>query len=267
MPILTWLYLIATGLILYSLLRNRLGRRRATVVSLLWFAVLTGSTVRSFSGGSAEGPLLLFVTVAVTTLILEDRDETRDLRWLAAGALAGAVLTKSEGVVAVLLVIAGTAIRDAVWRHPNTIRTTARLAAPAFAAAGLWAAVKVAHGLPLTDPIRETAMHIDSANLEVILEICARLSGGGVLLMGWLAPIAAVAVVRPLRPLRVLPGLAVAAGLPVFAVLYYLHITGDPVELIVWTYPRLIQPAISAWIVSLGILCFATPAALRRGSD
>ncbi len=96
-PILTWLYVIATGLILHSLLRRRLGRRGATVVSLLWFAVLIGSTARSFSGGSAEGPLLLFVTVAVTTLVVEDRDDAPKLRWLAAGALAGAVLTKSEG--------------------------------------------------------------------------------------------------------------------------------------------------------------------------
>jgi hypothetical protein len=141
------------------------------------------------------------------------------------------------------------------------------LAAPALAATGLWAAVKVAHGLPLTDPIRETAMHIDLGHLEVILKICARLSGSGVLWVGWLVPIAAVSVVRPLRPLRVLPGLAVAAGLPVFAVLYYLHATGDPVELIVWTYPRLIQPAISVWIVSLGVVCFATKKARRRGND
>jgi len=260
-PIFTWLYVIATGLILHSLLRRRLGRREATVVGLLWFAVLIGSTTRSFSGGSAEGPLLLFVTVAVTTLIVEDRDDAPKLRWLAAGALAGAVLTKSEGAVAALLVIGGTAIRDAVWRRPGVIRATTRMAAPALAAAGLWAATKVAHGLPFTDPIRETALRIHSGHLEVILKICTRLSGTGALWVGWLVPIAAVSVVRPLRLLRVLPGLAVAVGIPLFAVAYYLHATGDPVELVVWTFPRLIQPAISAWIVSLGVACFAPPAA------
>jgi hypothetical protein len=227
------------------------------VVGLLWFAVLTWSTVGSFSGGSAEGPLLLFVSVAVTTLVVEDRDESPKLRWLAAGALAGAVLTKSEGAVAAVLVIAGTAIRDAVWRRSHPVWTGALLAVPALAAAGLWAAIKIAHGLPLTDPIRETALRINAGHLEAILKICARLSAHGALWVGWLAPIAAVSVVKPLRPLRVLPGLAVAVGIPLFAVVYYLHATGDPVELIVWTFPRLIQPAISAWIVSLGVVCFA----------
>jgi hypothetical protein len=266
-PIVTWLYVIATGLILHSLLRRRLGQRHAMVVGLLWFAVLTGSNVRSFSGGSAEGPLLLFATVAVTTLVVEDRDESPKLRWLAAGALAGAVLTKSEGAVAAVLVIAGTAIRDAVWRRSGVIRSTTRLAAPALAAAGLWAAIKVAHGLPLTDPIREAALRIHSGHIGAILKICARLSGTGTLWVGWLVPVAAVSVVRPLRLLRILPGLAVAVGIPLFAVVYYLHATGDPVELIVWTYPRLIQPAISAWIVSLGVVCFAPAAAPRREND
>ncbi len=260
-PILTWLYVIATGLITHSLLHRRLGQREAMVVSLLWFAVLTGSTVRSFSGGSAEGPLLLFVTVAVTTLVVEDRNETPKLRWLAAGALAGAVLTKSEGAVAAILVIAGTAIRDVVWHRPGPIRCITRLALPALAAAGLWAAIRVAHGLPLTDPIRETALRIDFGHLEVILKVCARLLGTGVLAVGWLAPLVAASATKGLHLIRGLPGLAVAVGIPFFAIVYYVHAAGNPLNLIVWTFPRLLQPAISAWIVSLGVVCFARPAA------
>jgi hypothetical protein len=256
-PILTWLYVIATGLILHSLLRRRLGRRGATVVSLLWFAVLTGSTARSFSGGSAEGPLLLFVTVAVTTLVVEDRDDAPKLRWLAACALAGAVLTKSEGAVAATLIVIGTAIRDAVWRRPDVLRTTSRLAVPALAAAGLWFLIRMVHGLPLTDPIRETVLYVDVSHLEVILKTCARLLGAGALWVGWMAPLLAVTAVRPLHPVRALPGLAVAVGMPLFAVAYFLHANGNPIELIVWTFPRLIQPAVSAWIICLGVICFS----------
>jgi hypothetical protein len=258
-PIVTWVYLIATAFVVHSLLRNSLRRHTAMVVTGLWLAVLTGSAIRSFSGGSAEGPLVFFVTVAVTALVIEDLRGQPMHRWLAAGALAGAVLTKSEGAIAAVLVIAGTAIRDASWHTPGVVRSTARLAFPALAAAGLWFAIKVSHGLPLTDPIRESAFVIDFSHLEVTLKVCARLFAPGVLLVGWLTPLAAAATTKPLQPLRALPALLVAVGLPVFAVVYYLHSTGNPVELIVWTFPRLIQPAISAWIVGLGVICLSRP--------
>lgn len=258
-PVVTWVYLIATAFVVHSLLRNNLRRHGALIVTGLWLAVLTGSAIRSFSGGSAEGPLVFFVTVAVTALVIEDRRGQPMHRWLAAGALAGAVLTKSEGAVAAVLVIAGTAIRDASWHTPGVVRSTARLAFPALAAAGLWFAIKVSHGLPLTDPIRESAFVIDFSHLEVTLKVCARLLVPGVLLVGWLTPLAAAATTKPLQPLRALPALLVAGGLPVFAVVYYLHSTSNPVELIVWTFPRLIQPAISAWIVGLGVICLSRP--------
>jgi len=258
-PVLTLFYVIATALIISSLMSAPLGRRGSALTTCLWFAVLTGSTLRSFSGGSAEGPLLLLVTVAVTVLITEERDEPPSLRWLAAGALAGAVLTKSEGSVAAILVIAGTAFRDWTWRRADVVRSTLRLAAPALAMIGLWAAVRVMYGLPLTDPIRETAMDIHVDDIEVILKVCARLLLTGTLWVGWLVPLVAVASARPVRPLRALPGLLVALGLPAFAAAYYLHAAGNPLELIVWTFPRLIQPAISAWILCAGLLCFSGP--------
>ncbi len=260
-PVLTAAYLAAAVLIVHALLRRPLGTRPAAVVALLWYAVLTGSTVRSFSGGSAEGPLLLFVTVAATALVAENRDEISTYRWLAAGALAGAVLTKSEGLVSAGLIVAGTAIRDCLWRRPAWARDAARLAAPAIAAAGGWAAIRIAHGLPLTDPIRETAFVVTFSHLDVIVKVCGKLLVGGGLWVGWLVPLVAASATRRRIPLRALPGLAVAGGLPLFAVLYYLHADGDPLKLIVWTFPRLIQPAISVWIVSLGVVCFG----LRSG--
>jgi hypothetical protein len=219
--------------------------------------VLTGSALRSYSGGTAEGSLLLFVTIAVTVLVTEDRHTAPPLRWLAAGALTGAVLTKSEGVVAAILVIGGTAIRDLVWRRPNLLRSLTQLAVPPLAGAALWAAIRAFHGVPLTDPIRETAMDIQFGHLGLILKVCARLLVTGTLWVGWLAPLAAVATSKPRQPFGVLPGLALVLGLPAFAVVYYLHAAGNPLELIVWTFPRLIQPALSAWIVCAGCLCFS----------
>jgi len=267
-PMLTWIYLAAAGLFVHSLLRSAIGRRAATAVACLWFAVVTGSMVQSFSGGSAEGPLLLFVTVAVTTLVVERRDEEPTLRWLAAGALAGAVLTKNEGAVAATLVVAGTAVRDWTWGRSTTreaaarrARQSHRLAVPALAAGGLWAAIRFAHGVPLADPIRESALHLSFDHIDVIFKVCVRLLLSGVSWIGWLVPLVALAAARPRQPLRVLPGLLVAGGLPVFAVFYYLHAVHDPLELIVWTFPRLIQPALSAWIVCLGVLCFGDPSA------
>ena len=50
----------------------------------------------------------------------------------------------------------------------------------------------------------------------------------------------------------------------VFAFVYYLHAVGDPLELVVWTFPRLIQPALSAWILSLGVASFSLAAGRRK---
>ncbi len=75
-PVLTWVYLIAAALIIHSLLCRPIGGARRDHRPCLWLAVLTGSTAASFSGGNAEGPLLIFVTVAITTLVVEEREKT-----------------------------------------------------------------------------------------------------------------------------------------------------------------------------------------------
>jgi hypothetical protein len=261
-PVLTWVWLAAAALVVHSLLRASIGGRAAVVVSCLWFSVLTLSMLRSFSGGSAEGPLVFFVSVAVTALAVETRDARPRFRALAAAALACAVLTKSEGAVAAVLVVGGTVLRDRVWRRPRGLRAAAALAAPAVAAWLLWTVVRIVRGLPLTDPTREPPLAVGFDHLDVIFKVCVRLLAEDGLWIGWLVPLLAAATVRPLRPVRVLPGLAVAAGLPMFSVFYYLHAVGNPLELVVWTFPRLLQPALSAWIVCLGLLCF-----VRRDAD
>jgi hypothetical protein len=252
-PSLTWICLTAAAAIIYSVVDSELGPRSAGLVTCLWYAVLMVMTVTSFSGGNADGPLVMFLSIALVVILTEARAEPRPLRWLAAISLAGAVFTKSEGVVAVALITAGTAARDFVWRRPAFVRQTVLLITPAASLIILWVVARAVHGIPLTDPIRETAFNVRLDHLGVIARVCLRLLSSPVVATGCLVPLATVFVVGGNGLTRSLPGIVTTFGILAFAVGYYLHAQGDPVELIVWTFPRLILPAMSAWILGLGV--------------
>jgi hypothetical protein len=260
-PSLTWVCLTAAAAIICSVLETRLGAREAAVVACLWYAVLSTMMVTSFSGGNADGPLVLFLSVALVVILAEAGDEPPTLRWLAALALAGAVFTKSEGAVAASLIVAGTAVRDLVWRRPAVFRRTAALIAPAAVTAALWLVVRIVHQLPLTDPIREPLFHISFEHLGLIMRVCARILISAASVVGWLVPLVSVLLIRRTSLTRSLPGVVTAIGILVFAGAYYLHAIGDPLQLIVWTFPRLIQPALSAWILGLGVAVFSVTGA------
>jgi len=265
-PSLTWVCLTAAAAVIFSVLETRLGPHVAAAVSCLWYAVLSTTMVSSFSGGNADGPLVFFLSVALVVILTEAEDESRHLRWLAAVALAGAVFTKSEGAVAAALIVAGTAARDLVWRRPGVLRQTVSLIAPAAATAVFWFVVRIAHGLPLTDPIRETVFHFSFDHVGLIMRVCIRFLTTGVVAVGWLAPLISVVVAGRNRMTRALPGVVTALGILVFAFVYYLHAVGDPLELVVWTFPRLIQPALSAWILSLGVASFSVAGRRNPGT-
>jgi hypothetical protein len=256
-PLLTWICLTAAVVIINSVLETRLDARAAAVVACLWYAVLTTMMVTSFSGGNADGPLVLFLSVALVVILTEPDDDSPTLRWLAAIALAGAVFTKSEGAIAALLIGAGTAIRDLVRRRPAVFRKSVTLITPAAVTAALWVAVRLAHDLPLTDPIRERFFHISFEHAGLILRVCARILISGAVVVGWLVPLVSVLLIGGKGLTRSLPGAVTAIGTLVFAGAYYLHATSDPLQLIVWTFPRLIQPALSAWILGLGVAVFS----------
>jgi len=254
---LTWLCLTATAAIVFSLLEARLGRRAATLVTCLWYATLTTLMVTSFSGGNADAFLLLFLSVALVVIVTEVREEPSNLHWLAAVALAGAVFTKSEGFVAAALIAAGTLIRDVAWRRQAIIRQTAFLIAPAAVTAALWVLVRIAHDIRLTDPIRETVFQLSFDHIDLILKVCARILVKGAVAAGWMAPLIAVVIAGRGRLRQAIPAFVTALGILGFAFIYYLHAVGDPLQLIVWTFPRLIQPAISAWILGCGVAAFS----------
>ena len=258
-PPLTWLCLTAGAAIVFGALETRLGARAAGVVTCLWYAVLTAMMVRSFSGGNAEGYLVMSVSVALVVILTEVKDEPPQLRWLAAIFLAGAVFTKSEGIIIGMLIACGTVVRDVAWRRRGVLRQTALLISPAVATAAVWIIVRMAHGVRLTDPIRETAFHVTFDHIGLIVQVCARFLVTGAVTAGWLVPLVAVLVVARRRVDRAIPSIVTAVGILGFAMTYYLHAMSNPLQLIGWTFPRLVQPAISAWILGGGVAVFSLP--------
>jgi hypothetical protein len=256
-PSLTWVCLTTAAVIIFSVLEAGLGARAASVVTCLWYVVLSTMMVTSFSGGNADGPLVLFLSIALVVILTEQEDGPRHLRWLAAVALAGAVFAKSEGSIAAALIVIGTVTREIVWRRSEIFRQTVFLITPAAATAVLWVVVRIVHDIPLTDPIRETVLHISFDHIGLILRICLRLLTPTVVAVGWLVPLVSILIIGRGSFARSLPGVVTASGILVFSVVYYLHAAGDPRELVVWTFPRLIQPALSAWILGLGVAAFS----------
>ncbi len=254
---LTWICLTAAAAIIFSTIATSIGSRAAGIVTLLWYGILTTMMLRSFSGGNADGPLLLFLSVALVVIVTERANESPRLRWLAALALAGAVFTKSEGMIATALIVVGTTVRDVMWRRPAVLRRAGALILPALVTAGFWLVVRIAHDLPLSDPIRESAFHVSFDHIDVIIRVCIRILISGAVLVGWLIPLVTLLIVGRDRLVATVPGVVTALGILTFAAGYYLHAMGDPLQLIVWTFPRLIVPAMSAWILSLGVAVFA----------
>jgi hypothetical protein len=261
--------LLAAVPLVRALLADRLGSD-ADPVAGLWLVALGTGLVSSLSGGNAAALLLLLETTAVAALITgppTGRDGcsggASSSRWLlAALCLAGAVLTKSEGAVAVVLVVGGVALRGLLRRERGLLRRLAVLAAPAVGVYLLWLGARLAHGLPLADPIREPVLDIGLDQLPVIVKVGLRSLGMGTAGLSWIVPALLVAVPalgvtrrRLVAGLvEILPALALVIGLPAFAALYYLHVRGDVGTMITWTLPRLALPALSAWILGTCVL-------------
>jgi len=253
-PILAVVWLAAAAALLLDVLRARLEGAAAAVVAAGACLALSASLVWSLSGGNAEAPLLAFELIAVAAVLAERRAETPLLRALAALALAGAALTKSEGAIAAALVVAGVLVRDLAWRRPRPLSGAMRLLGPTAVVVAGWAAVRLAHGLPLSDPLRPRALELTFAHFgEVASAFFAGLDAGSWGL-SWLLPLVLLLALRR-RPLAdAAPGLVLTAGLLGFAFVYYLHVGEDPARMVAWTLPRLAQPALGAWILSVGVL-------------
>ena len=74
------------------------------------------SLISSFSGGNGEAPLIFFETLAGVLLLTETKPDFSVRIW-AGVALAGAALTKQEGILAGVLFSLGVLARDLLERR------------------------------------------------------------------------------------------------------------------------------------------------------
>ena len=253
-PTTSWLWVAATSAVLGPMLRPRLGPAAAAVVTAVWTAAIAASMVApaSLSGGIAEPPLVAYVTVACAAL-LAGPSAVQPISWaVVALGFAGAVLTKNEGMVSVVLLTLGSVAR--AWLDHD--RTAGIRAVGAFFAAvgavGLWALYLGVHGLPLTDPVRQRALGITFEHAGTIISAFPSHLTVGTAGLSWLVLIAAL-VASGRRIVPFLPAVALCCGLLLFAFAYYLHSHTDPIDLISWTLARLCQPALAALVLWAGL--------------
>lgn len=247
----------ATLPLLHGLLSLRLPASRALALTTFWAVALATSLGGSFSAGNAEAMLVAYLTIALAALLIESRDDGVDARWIAGLSMAGAVATKVEGMVAWGLIVVATIMRDLLWHKPRLLRRAVPLILAPALAYGLWAAYLAANDIPLGDPTRNPAkIHLTYLG-AVTLGMLEHLDAGSFGL-AWLLPPALLMVTRESHQrtewVTAFPAVGLAAGLLLAFFSYYLLRPYDPGLEIGWTFPRLAQPALSAWILACGVL-------------
>ncbi len=254
-PFTSILWVAAAAPMLRALLRRRLDGDAATAVTAFWIAAMSASVASSLSGANAEAPLLFFESVAVAALLTEGPSSSR---FLPALMLAGAVLTKVEGTVAAILLVLGVIARDALEERPNRVRRAAALALPPGAAASFWFFFQFRFGLRPGFRGHGGLLELSFDHIGTILGRMPFTLEAGTSWLSWALPAALLIAARPTRAVatRLLPAITLAAGLLAFLVFDYLHDREDPALRMVWTAPRVSQPALSALILAAGLAAF-----------
>jgi hypothetical protein len=260
-PFFSALWFFAAVPILFERCRRRLGGAAAAAVTAFWTVALSISLVASYSAAGAEPSLLFFESVAVAWLLTEEPGESRFIPIL---ALCGAALTKVEGLLAVVLIVLGVAIRDGVrgskrdgWRAP------AMLVAP-VASVFLWFLYQKSWSLPVGYRGHGDLLVLYTDQLGTILKSLLRRMDAGSYWLAWALP-AALVLRRAAAWRAAAPALLLAVGLAAFLVFDYLHDKDDPSERIEWTAPRVMQPALSATILAAGVLTSMRPLSRESG--
>jgi hypothetical protein len=246
-PLISVLWLAAGIALIRSFLRLRGGAARAESAAAYWAVCLAASFVYSKSGGNAEAPLVVCLSVAVLVLLLEEEIGT-GAPLLASLALAGAVLTKLEGSVAAVLIASGAVLRDWMAGRP-LVRRVMSLAALPLICIAIWFGFEIVNGLPVVDPIRESPGQFSFAHARDIANFALPRLGVGTFGIAWILPAVFLVIYRR-RWKDLLPALVPIFGLIGFIVVYYLHIQQNLEVLIIWTLPRLIQPVLSLLIIA-----------------
>jgi hypothetical protein len=245
-PAASALWAAAAVALLFERFRRRLGDGAAAGLAAFWAAALSVSLAHSYSGGNAEAPLLFFESAGLAWLLTEE--VPLESRFLPTLVLCGAALTKVEGFAAVVLLAAGSLLKE---RGPVPIRLRRSLPLVAWpgVCVGLWFFYQASRSLPVGYRPHGQLFGLFPQHLGRILPALLRNLDGGSLWLPWLFAILWLAVRRPAWR-DAAPALVLSVGLLAFLVFDYMHDTGDPTERIGWTAPRVAQPALSAAVLA-----------------
>jgi len=230
-------FLALAVLTFFGFARPALGRREAMAQASLLAAVLTLVMVAGYTAGNAE-PLLIYFEVAALSALVFAADRPEGVP-AAAVALAGAALTKVEGVVFAGLVAGGAVlfIRQARRWQPLTLLTGIPVAA-----LGTWILFCRSHRLPdlfdLHRPSKPTLAYLSLVFGDVIHQ-----ASYGFWFAPWVLLFLLALPGKHTRPS--LLALTVALGFGAFLLYAYLTSSGNPHLWIEWSAARvLITPLV-----------------------
>ncbi|HMF07711.1 MAG TPA: hypothetical protein VKJ00_01170, partial [Thermoanaerobaculia bacterium] len=127
--LISWIWFVAALTPMAPLLKRRIAAPAAATLTAFWAAALSLSFVISGFGGNGDAPLVFYETAA-GLLVLTERDGTWSGRWFAGALMAGAVLTKQEGIVAAFLLAVGAWLRDRLEQRLSSLRGALPLLIP-----------------------------------------------------------------------------------------------------------------------------------------
>jgi hypothetical protein len=248
---LTW-YLAAVAAI-GSRLRRRLGPRGGAGVAAYWACAMALSFAWSYSGGDGEAPLVFYVAAAAAWLLTEEPGESRLLPSL---FLAGAALSKQEGLLAALALTAGVFLRDAMEKRPRGVVRAILPALFPVAAVFAWFGYEKLAGLPVGYRPPGAIAHMDPRLLPAILPDVLRNLDAGTFGLSWALPIVVLAA-NPKKFVRWIPALTVGAAiLAALLATYASPVSIDRSVVIARTLPRACQPVLSLLILGAGVVAF-----------
>ncbi|HVT44076.1 MAG TPA: glycosyltransferase family 39 protein [Thermoanaerobaculia bacterium] len=245
-PLVSAIWIAATIPLLVDLFRRAVSDRIALAASAFWTAAICISLVATTATATAEAPLLHYGAVGCAALLVRTREDRPDL--LALLALTGLLMTKLEGAILFVSLLAGAILASLLLRRLRLRAFLPMILVPLLPLA-VWWLYEFLNRIPMTDPAREKALAIRFDYIATIARTEIAGLDAGTFGLSWVIPLLLIAVFfRSWR--RLLPALAGAAGMWLFLTVYFLHATGDPSVLIGWTFPRLMQSALSLVIVA-----------------
>jgi hypothetical protein len=261
--LISWIWFVAALTPMTPLLQRRIAASSAASITAFWAAALSLSFVVSGFGGNGDAPLVFYETAA-GLLVLVERDGTCSGRWFAGALMAGAVLTKQEGIVAAFLLAAGAWLRDRLDRRISFLRGALPLLIPPAAASALWALYRRVHSIPTTIHLQTDLTKVSLSRFPAVVRECALNMDAGCLWISWIFP--AIALVLSWKRLRrALPALVVSGGLLGALVLTYVGYAPTDLHVMVSdTFSRAAQPSLSLLILGAGVAWFeGAPVQLR----